>query len=202
MPLEPEIAAKLLDADLVNIAKRIQDGKPVTKVQRDLLEDSAKDEPEEQGDSSYSINKLSSILGTDRRTITKHLKGKEPDKMRGKLKLYSLNRVSEILQEASGKGSEKSMLECKKLQAKIQNIEIRNDELMNKLIPADQVTRIWLSHIQKAKAALSGLEDLAPVIAGLKVNQIKSKLHEAVINIMEDLSSQPIENESTNSDIK
>ena len=43
MPLEPEIAAKLLDADLVNIAKRIQDGKPVTKVQRDLLEDSAKD---------------------------------------------------------------------------------------------------------------------------------------------------------------
>ena len=176
MPLEPEIANKLLDADLVNIAKRIQEGKPVTKQQRDLLEESAREETDEQGDSCYTINKLSTILSQDRRTLKKYLDGVEPDKINGKLKLYKLSRVTEILEEVSGKGTERQGLECKKLIAQIKNIEIKNDELLNKLIPVEEVSRVWLSHIQKAKATLLGIENLAPVLAGLEVNQIKSKL--------------------------
>ena len=153
--------------------------------------DQPEDDENELQDQCYTVNKLSSELGVDRRTITKHLKGKEPDQIKGKLKLYSLSRVSEILQEAAGSGSEKQALECTKLKAQITNLEIRNDELMGKLCSVDSVSRIWSSHIQRAKSALISIEDLAPVLAGLKVNQIKSKLHEAAVDVIKALNENP-----------
>tara|TARA_B100001971_G_scaffold194786_1_gene201098 strand:+ start:399 stop:896 length:498 start_codon:yes stop_codon:yes gene_type:complete len=146
---------------------------------------------EENENGCYTINKLSTELGVDRRTITKHLQGKEPDQIKGKLNLYRLSRVSEILEEAAGSGSEKHSLECRKLIQQIRNIEIKNDELMSKLCSVDSVSRLWSSHIQRAKATLIQIEDLAPVLAGLKVNQIKSKLHAAVIDVIQSLNENP-----------
>ncbi len=42
------------------------------------------------------------LTGNDRRTISKKLKGQEPDKVHKNTNYYELNRVIEILEEESG----------------------------------------------------------------------------------------------------
>ena len=105
----------------------------------------------------YTINRLSEEISSDRRTIKKHLASEEPDHKIGTTCYYELNRVQDILEDASGKGSDKQKLECKKLIAQISNIELRNKELSRRLIPADEVARVWLAHVGKARGILIGI---------------------------------------------
>ena len=191
MDIDSNIVKKLLDADLVNIAKRIQEGKPVTQQQRALLEESVNRDKPDGDDECYSINKLSEILSVDRRTLTKYLRDIKPDKVNGKIKLYKLGNVVETLGEVGGEKSERQKLECKKLIAQIRQIDLRNDELAKRLIPAEEIQRVWLNHIGKARGVLLKLEDLAPVLVGLNVNQIKAKLKQASESVIAELNEAP-----------
>ena len=133
------------------------------------------------------------LLSVDRRTITKHLQGAEPDKQSGKFKLYKLSRVASILEEALGKGSDKQKLECKKLVAKISNIELRNAELGRKLIPSDEVARVWHQHVGKARSVLLGLEEIAPTLCGLDAGAIKEKLKQSTHEVIVALNKCPVD---------
>ena len=148
----------------------------------------------------YTVNKLSELTGADRRTLNKRLAGEEPDHIHGGKNYYELNRVIEKLEEASGEGTDKQRLECEKLIAQIRNIDLRNDELAKKLIPADEIQRVWLNHIGKARGALLKLEDLAPVLVGLNVNQIKGKLRQASESVIQELNVAPLNESEPNKD--
>ena len=141
----------------------------------------------------YTINRLSELIGADRRTIKRHLASEEPDHKIGATCYYELNRVHDILEDASGKGSDKQKLECKKLIAQISNIELRNKELSRRLIPADEVARVWLAHVGKARGILIDLESLAPSLCGLDATEIKIKLKDAVQGIIEALNANPVD---------
>jgi hypothetical protein len=47
----------------------------------------------------YTINKLSELIGADRRTLNKRLASEEPDHVLGRKNYYDLNRVSDIIEE-------------------------------------------------------------------------------------------------------
>ena len=141
----------------------------------------------------YTINKLSELTGADRRTLNKRLAGEDADHTQGGKKYYELNRVMDVLEESGGKGSNKQKLECSKLISQIRNIDLRNDELSKRLIPADEIQRIWLNHVGKARAALLSIEDLAPVLVGLDVNKIKGKLKDAAHNVIKELNKCPVD---------
>jgi len=153
-----------------------------------------------EGNDLCTVHKLSLLLGADRRTIGKRLEGIEPDEIRGTRKYYRLDKVREVLESKAANSKERQKLEIQKLSAQIKNIEIKNNELLKKLVPQEEIARVWLAHIQKAKGTLVGIEDLAPVLAGLNVNQIKSKLHECIIDIITELNESPIEDGSVTED--
>ena len=141
----------------------------------------------------YSINKLSELTGADRRTLNKRLADEPPTYVKGKTKYYELNAVIERLEDASGDGSDKTQLECQKLISQIRNIDLRNDELARRLLPASEVSRKWLSHISKAKGTLLKVEELAPVLVGLDVLQIKEHLKKASLDVIQELNDCPID---------
>ena len=144
-----------------------------------------------------TVHRLSLLLGADRRTIGKRLEGIEPDQVKGSRKYYCLGRVREILEQKAESSEERQRLEIQKLTAQITNIEIKNNELLKKLVPQDEIARVWLAHILKAKATLISLEDLAPILAGLDVNQIRTKLHESIVDVIKTLNESPIEKDES-----
>jgi hypothetical protein len=150
----------------------------------------------------YTVNKLSELIGADRRTLNKRLATEEPDHVFGGKNYYELNRVSEILEEASGKGSDKQKLECKKLIAQIENISLRNDEISRRLIPSDEIAKTFHKHIGKARSELLAIEDLSAVLCGLSAPEIKAKLKEATRGVIKALHETPIDEPEDNKDNK
>tara|TARA_Y100001938_G_C7771521_1_gene273495 strand:- start:2 stop:484 length:483 start_codon:yes stop_codon:yes gene_type:complete len=148
----------------------------------------------------YTVNKLSELTGADRRTLNKRLAGEEPAHVHAGKKYYELNHVIEKLEETSGEGTDKQRLECQKLISQIRNIDLRNDALSKNLIPADEIQRVWLNHIGKARGVLLKLDELAPCLVGLKVNEIKGKLKEAALNVIEELNEAPLDDPQLNQD--
>ena len=158
-----------------------------------------KDELEAKG--YYTINKLMELTGSDRRTIAKKLKGEEPDHTYGGNGYYELNRVMEILDESLEKEtSEKAKLECEKLISQIRNIDLRNDALAQRLIPASDIANVWTNHIARTRQVLISIEDLAPVLVGLDANEIKAKLKECSVNIIKELNECPTYDEESRED--
>jgi len=71
-----DTVGKALDADLINILKRVQAGKPLTSEQRNRLEESRlKDEPvknkKKHPKHVKTLTELAEIVGIDRTTLTK-----------------------------------------------------------------------------------------------------------------------------------
>ena len=150
----------------------------------------------------YTINKLSSLIGSDRRTLNKRLASEEPDHILGRKNYYDLNRVSDIIEEASGQGSNKQKLECKKLVAQIDNITLRNNEISRPLIPQSDIAKVWTASISQARSELIAIEELAPVLCGLDVNDIKAKLKEAIKGVITTLHNCPVDEQESNKDTK
>jgi hypothetical protein len=141
----------------------------------------------------YTINKLSEMIGADRRTLNKRLATEEPDHVFGGKNYYELNRVSDILEEASGKGTDRQKLECKKLICQIENISLRNSEISRRLIPSDEIARTFHRHIGKARSELLAIEDMAAVLCGLSAAEIKEKLKEATRGVIKALHDCPVD---------
>ena len=150
-----------------------------------------KDELKSKG--FYSINRLSELISADRRSIKRHLVDEQPDHVHKGINYYELNRVADIIEDASSKGTDKQNLECKKLVAQINNIELRNAELSRKLIPSEEVARVWLANVGKARGILLGMEELAPALCGLDATEIKVKIKDAVQSILEALNACPVD---------
>jgi hypothetical protein len=151
----------------------------------------------------YTINRLSELIGADRRTLNKRLATEEPDYVLGKSSYYDLDRVSDILEEASGQGSDKQQLECSKLVAQIENITLRNKEISRTLIPQADIAKVWSASVGQARNQLIAIEELAPVLCGLGVNEIKAKLKEAINGVITTLHNCPVEDEQkSNKDTK
>jgi len=150
----------------------------------------------------YTINKLSELIGSDRRTLNKRLASEEPDHVLGKKNYYDLNRVSDILEEASGQGSDKQKLECKKLVAQIENITLRNKEISRTLIPQADIAKVWTASVSQARSQLISIEELAPVLCGLDVNEIKANLKEAIDGVITTLHNCPVDEQESNKDTK
>lgn len=151
----------------------------------------------------YTVNKLSELCGNDRRTLLKRLAGEEPDYLIGKTSYWNLDRVSEILEEASGQGSEKQQLECVKLRCQIDNLTLRNKEISRTLIPQADIAKVWSASVGQARNQLITIEELAPVLCGLDVNDIKAKLKEAINGVITTLHNCPVEDEQkSNKDTK
>jgi len=141
----------------------------------------------------FSCNGLADELGVDRRSIKKHLIDEEADHVQKGIKYYELNRVADLIDDAGSKGNEKQKLECKKLVAQINNIELRNAELGRKLIPSDEVARVWHQHVGKARSVLLGLEEIAPTLCGLDAGAIKEKLKQSTHEVIVALNKCPVD---------
>ena len=150
----------------------------------------------------YTINKLSELIGADRRTLNKRLATEEPDHVLGKTSYYELDRVGDILEEASGQGSDKQQLECSKLVAQIENITLRNKEIARTLIPQADIAKVWTASISQARSELIAIEELAPVLCGLDVNDIKAKLREAIGGVITTLHNCPVDEQKPDKDSK
>ena len=150
----------------------------------------------------YTINKLSELCGNDRRTLNKRLAGEEPDYVLGKKNYYNLDRVRDILEEASGQGSDKQQLECRKLCVQIENITLRNKEISRTLIPQADIAKVWSASVGQARNQLIAIEELAPVLCGLGVNDIKAKLKEAISGVITTLHNCPVDEQKPNKDSK
>ena len=149
----------------------------------------------------YSINKLSLELNVDRRTLKRHLLHESPDYTKGKQNYYSLTRVEEILEEQQGEGSDKQQLECRKILAQIENLNLRNAELEGKTVSVAEVNRLWSLHIQTARTHLIELENVASLVAGKSVNDTKQIIREHVTKVIKALNECPTYGEPTE-DIK
>lgn len=117
----------------------------------------------------YSVNALSKLLGSDRRTIDKAVVDVQPTRVEGKTKFYRLQEVEAALQK------KKSSLRDHKLFQEIRKLRIANDKEERLVVLRSKVADSIRSCLSPAVATLEQrlVNEYPTAVAGLDVPQAR-----------------------------
>lgn len=134
-----------------------------------------------------TVNGLSEVLSVARPTLTRALHGETPDAVNGRLRLWSLSRVREILENrtkatltdapAKSASAKKYELECRKIAAQCAQVEQRNQREAGELTRTAEFVEFLQSFLGSVDQLLSRkLEMEYPkTVAGLEIAAIRVK---------------------------
>jgi hypothetical protein len=90
-------------------------------------------------------------------------------------------------------GDDRGALECQKLQRQIRALDFEHAKKSGQHLSADEVRRVWLSHLLQARAVLMSCPaELAPALCGLSAAEIERRLVEKMDAALALLRANPL----------
>lgn len=197
-PLTPEQAGKLLSADTVNIIKRVQSGKPLTREQRAMvLQLASGEESNTEKATARTLVELAEIMGVTRQTLTSWRKKEGAPKPASNGR-HPLNEWRLFLQKMGviesisddGTSEEIEQLKLRKLSAEVakreHELDVQKEGYLHKDDVRDAITRMVNEAIKLLRDKLEN--ELPPVCAGLDAVSIRKENARVVDEFCEILS--------------
>lgn len=184
--IDASAAEKVLQADLANIVRKVKQGKPLSKGERELLAR----QRAKQGTQVSSAVALAERLGVDRRTLNRW--SKEPGFPKRSSEGFDVDAVREWVAANGLKTSRAGELNEEKKRAEIEKIRLEIDIKRGLYIPKEEVVRDLGRYVFTLKTLLqTAATTLAPQIVGLTVPEALELLRKEHHEILRTLSESP-----------
>ena len=190
--ISPEMAERLLSADLKNIVKKVADGKTLSPSELNRVKAIASGS-NDTVTHARNVAELAMLLGVSRQTLYqwKKLEGAPEAQANG---LHSVIAWRQFMRDRDLKGGESvqgasEALKARKLLAEVEQREIRTAILKGDYVPLEQVRVEWTTQVGKAVALLRAKfeSELPPVLSGLDAVGIQSECAAAIDEVCETL---------------
>ena len=191
--LTEDQAKILLQADLKNLAKKIQSGKTLSSAERKILESSLKTK-DIRPQNAKNKSKLAEALGISRATLYRYSQQDGAPKAKPNGSHVVAEWEEFIDRQQSGGGSPFSMKEAKVQQILLQNqkLEIEIGILSGEYVRTAEAARYVSTIITESKNRFLQIPaSHAPLVVGESISEAEKKLREAILEAMEDLHTNP-----------
>lgn len=190
--ITPEMAEKILAKDYVNIVKKATEGKPLTKVERDLIKAKA-----ECCDESVVFAKtwdeLAKLLGVTVRTVNRwrKIEGAPDARPDGQIPVIEWRQFVREHELKVGTDPKTEALKARKLLAEVEQREIKTAIIKGDYVPLEQVKSEWTTQIGRTRALLEArfLNELPPVLVGKDAIAIREELERVLLEAYSTLHS-------------
>lgn len=188
-------AAKIRQANIANLVKKLKSGKTLTSAELRILEES-----EEHGRELVTLQKVLDIFGVTRKTISLWRKeGKDvPDKVGKKEDLAAWRSWFASNPDAGfSKGKprkDRESLLCAKLELEIETKKLELEKEQGNWVAKDEVEERDIRIASVVKAGLLKLcNDTAPMVEGLEASKIHKVLMDQGVKILEMMADEQSE---------
>ncbi|MBN2069597.1 MAG: hypothetical protein JW739_08180 [Opitutales bacterium] len=184
--ITPEVAEKILAKDYANIVRKVTEGKPLTKAERDMIQSKASGSMDESITIAKDVTELSSILGVSRQTLYQWKKMEDAPKAnpngshsvvawRQFVKTKGLNAGTKVENKFEA-------LKARKLLAEIEERELKTAILKEEYVSLDLVRTVWTTNVGKAIALMRAKfeNELPPILSGMDAISIQSECQAAI----------------------
>ena len=187
--ISPELAEKILGADLQNLVKKVAAGKPMSVAERARIEALAAGSTDT---TAYAKNlvELASLLGITRRTLScwQKMNGAPPPLSNG---MWSVADWREFVRVRGLKSNRpvphnEEALKARKLLAEVEEREIKVAIKKGDYIRVDDVRTEWIGLVAQATAILRAKfeNELPPVLSGLDATGIQAECRKAIDEVL------------------
>ena len=187
--LDPEVAGKILDADLQNLVKKVAAGKPMTVAERSRIESLAAGSSESLA-YAKTLVELSAVLGVTRRTLTtwQKMEGSPKPLSNGLWPVADWREFVRVRGLKAGKvplGNDEA-LKARKLLAEVEERELRIAVKKGEYVPLYQVRTEWIGLVAQATSILRAKfeNELPPILSGLDATGIQKECRKAIDEVL------------------
>ena len=187
--LDPEVAGKILDADLQNLVKKVAAGKPMTVAERSRIESLAAGSSESLA-YAKTLVELSAVLGVTRRTLTtwQKMEGSPKPLSNGLWPVADWREFVRVRSLKAGKvplGNDEA-LKARKLLAEVEERELRIAVKKGEYVPLYQVRTEWIGLVAQATSILRAKfeNELPPILSGLDSTGIQRECRKAIDEVL------------------
>ena len=187
--LDPEVAGKILDADLQNLVKKVAAGKPMTVAERSRIESLAAGSSESLA-YAKTLVELSAVLGVTRRTLTtwQKMEGSPKPLSNGLWPVADWREFVRVRGLKAGKvplGNDEA-LKARKLLAEVEERELRIAVKKGEYVPLHQVRTEWIGLVAQATSILRAKfeNELPPILSGLDSTGIQRECRKAIDEVL------------------
>jgi DNA-binding transcriptional MerR regulator len=192
--LSPDIARKLLNRDVANLAQRVQRGGNLTRSERVMLQGMAATVVQTSSVAENYVE-LAKILGVTRRTLQNWRKRRDapPPAANG---FHEVSAWREFMHRHDLKGDvvatdEETALRARKLLAEVEERELRLAVKKREYVSLEEVRQTWTRLVGRAKELLRNKfeNELPPILSGLDATAIQEESRRAIDEVLAVLNS-------------
>lgn len=192
--ITPEVAERLLSADLKNIVRKVSDGKTLSPSELNRVRAIASGS-KDSITHARNNTELAMLLGISRQTLYqwKKLENAPQPQSNG---LHSIIAWRQFIRDRGLKPGENmagasEALKARKLLAEVEQREIRTAILKGEYVPLEQVRVEWTTQVGKAIALLRAKfeNELPPILSGLDAVAIQEECQRAIDEVCGVLNS-------------
>lgn len=196
------LADAILQRDLENLTKRVEEGGRLTKAERELLERAAgrtdDDEPTKRPKAAAGWAKnyaeLAVVLGVSRRSLVSWRKCADAPIARsdGSLDIAAWQEWVRRREEGQKTTPDNDELKARKLLAEVEDRELRVAIKRGDFVPIELVANEWTNKVGRAVALLRNKfeSELPPVLSGLDAAGIQAECRKAIDEVLTLLHSE------------
>lgn len=192
MSVSPEVAQKILEADLINIGKKVAAGKSLTTAERAVIHATQEGTGKREiKPFATTIVELSEQLGVTRRSVTNWIKleGAPKPAANGEHNVVAWKEfVKARGLKQSEDGPDRNALQSSKILREVELLDMelaeKRGELVNKRIFIEDLTRVFAA----MKVELESIELISPQLAGLPTHEIAKRLREFKNEVLQQLA--------------
>ena len=189
--ITPEVAERILAKDYTNIVKKVTEGKPLSKTERDLIQARAESMADASITTAKDLTELATILGVSRQSLHtwRKLEGSPTPAANGSHSVIAWRQFirQSDLHGGSGKLTVErhEALKARKLLAEVEQREIRTAILKGEYVSLEEVRLTWTTQVGKAIALMRAKfeSELPPILSGLDAIAIQRELSAAIDEI-------------------
>jgi len=189
------LADAILQRDLENLTKRVEEGGRLTKAERELLERAAgrtdeppPDKPKAMAGWAKNYAELAVVLGVSRRSLVSWRKCSDAPIARsdGSLDIAAWQDWVRKREEGQKTTPDNDELKARKLLAEVEDRELRVAIKRGDFIPIELVANEWTTRVGKAVALLRNKfeSELPPVLSGLDAAGIQAECRKAIDEVL------------------
>ena len=183
-----EVAERILAKDYTNIVKKVTEGKPLSKTERDLIQARAESMADASITTAKDLTELATILGVSRQSLHtwRKLEGSPTPAANGS---HSVIAWRQFMRQSDLHGSNSKLtverheaLKARKLLAEVEQREIRTAILKGEYVSLEEVRLTWTTQVGKAIALMRAKfeSELPPILSGLDAIAIQRECATAI----------------------